>query len=153
MAMQSKHRFFPRAGAALPLGMRRAVAVLCSPLSFSRAALRLLMPALLMFFIAFGQAASAHPAGGQHQSHASQAHANETVPHHGNADIACCGDMGQDEADRACLAQCLAACGYCAPLPLSAALPVKTDSHPSPHKYAVLHGAIAAPHPRPPSIS
>ena len=62
-------------------------------------------------------------------------------------------DVSQDVAGEACLAQCLAACGYCAPLPLSIALPVKADSQPAPRKYAVLRGAIAAPHPRPPSIS
>ncbi|CAN7685722.1 hypothetical protein [Aminobacter sp. LjRoot7] len=109
-------------------------------------ALRLMLPLVLLFFLALGQAASAHQAGGQHQPHAVQ-----TVSHHAKADIACCGDLSQDE--KACLAQCLASCSYCAPLPLPTAFPDLAAISPAPAKTEPLHGAIASPHLRPPSFS
>lgn len=111
--------------------------------------LRLMLPLVLLFFLALGQAASAHQTGGQHQQHAVQ-----TVSHHAaKAGIACCGDLSQDEDGRACLAQCLASCSYCAPLPLPTAFPDLTAISPAPASTEPLYGAIASPHLRPPSLS
>ncbi|WP_395449760.1 hypothetical protein ACHMW7_08080 [Aminobacter sp. UC22_36] len=110
-------------------------------------ALRLLLPLLLLFFLALGQAASAHPAGSQHQPHATQ-----TVSHHAKADAGCC-DLSQDKDAKACLAQCLASCSYCAPVPLPTVFPDLAAASPRPAKTEPLHGAIASPHLRPPSHS
>jgi len=110
--------------------------------------LRLMLPLLLLFFLALGQAASAHQPGSQHQPQVAQ-----TVSHHAKADVACCGDLSQDEDGRACLAQCLASCSYCAPLPLPAAFPDRTAISPAPARTEPLYGSIASPHLRPPSLS
>lgn len=108
--------------------------------------LRLMLPLVLLFFLALGQAASAHQASGQHQPHAMQ-----TMSHHAEADISCCDDLSQDEA--ACQARCLASCGSCTPLPLPTALPELTAISPAPATTEPLRGAIASPHLRPPSLS
>ncbi|AMS40579.1 hypothetical protein [Aminobacter aminovorans] len=108
--------------------------------------LRLMLPLALLLFLALGQTASAHQAGSQHQPHAMQ-----TMSHHAEADISCCDDLSQDEA--ACQARCLASCSYCTPLPLPTAFPDLTTISPAPARTEPLHGAIASPHLRPPSIS
>jgi hypothetical protein len=108
--------------------------------------LRLMLPLALLFVLALGQAASAHQGGSQHQPHAAQ-----SVSHHAKADIACCGDLTQDE--KACLAQCLVSCSYCAPLPMATAFPDLTGISPAPARTEPLHGSIASPHLRPPSLS
>ncbi|GAA2832428.1 hypothetical protein GCM10010836_26940 [Aminobacter aminovorans] len=107
--------------------------------------LRLMLPLVLLFFLALGQAASAHPADGQHQPHATQ-----MMSHHAKADAGCC---DQDKDARACLAQCLASCSYCAPLPLPTVFPELAGVSPLPARTEPLHGSIAAPHLRPPSLS
>jgi hypothetical protein len=109
--------------------------------------LRLMLPLMLLFFLALGQAASAHQAGSQHQPHAVQ-----TVSHHAKADTGCC-DLSQDKDAKACLAQCLASCSYCAPVPLPTVFPDLAAISPLPAKTEPLHGAIASPHLRPPSHS
>lgn len=112
-------------------------------------ALRLMLPLLLLFFLALGQVASAHQGAAPHQPQAVK-----TMSHHADAaDSACCGDASQDEDNRACLAQCLASCSYCAPLPLPANFPELTARSPAPATVDPLSGAIAAPHLRPPSLS
>ena len=64
------------------------------------------------------------------------------------------GETGrQDHRHRACLAQCLASCSYCAPLPLPTNFPDLTARSPAPTSVEPLSGAIAAPHLRPPSLS
>lgn len=111
-------------------------------------ALRLMLPLLLLFFLALSQVASAHQAGGQHQPHATQ-----MASHHAKADMTCCGDLSQDEDNRACLAQCLASCSYCAPLPLQGMFPAVATALLPPATADPLHGAIASPYLRPPSFS
>ena len=112
-------------------------------------ALRLMLPLVLLVFLALGQAASAHQGAGPHQPQVVKA-----MSHHADAaDAGCCGDMAQDEDSRACLAQCLASCSYCAPVPLPANFPDLTAHSPAPAPADPLHGAIASPHLRPPSIS
>lgn len=113
-------------------------------------ALRLMLPLLLLFVLALGQAVSAHPAGSQHAQHASQA-----ASHHAEAtaDSACCSDHTQDEDGDACLAQCLASCSYCAPIPVPAAFPAAAINLPIPAATEAMHGATASPHLRPPSFS
>lgn len=128
-------------------GQARAhVAVTANDRARMLRALRLMLPLVLLFFLALGQAASAHQAGSQHQPHVAQ-----TASHHAKADVACCGDLSQDE--KACLAQCLASCSYCAPLPLPTAFPDLAAISPAPGKTESFHGAIASPHLRPPSFS
>lgn len=127
-------------------GQARARAVVM-PRSTALKALSLLLPLLLLFLLALGQAASAHPAGSQHQPHATQ-----TLSHHAKADAGCC-DLSQDKDAKACLAQCLASCSYCAPVPLAAVFPELIGVSPRPAKTEPLHGAIASPHLRPPSFS
>lgn len=124
------------------------VAVMAEGRSTALRTLRLMLPLLLLFFLALGQAASAHQAGSQHQAHATQ-----TVSHHAKTDMACCGDLSQDEDSRACLAQCLASCSYCAPLPLPSAFLNLTGISPVPAKTEPLYGSIMSPHLRPPSFS
>lgn len=111
--------------------------------------LRLMLPLLLLFFLALGQAASAHQGAAPHQPQAVK-----TMSHHADAaDATCCGDATQDQDNRACLAQCLASCSYCAPVPLPANFPELTARSPAPATVEPLSGAIAAPHLRPPSLS
>lgn len=112
-------------------------------------ALRLMLPLLLLFLLALGQAASAHPTGSQHQPHAVK-----TMMHHAEAtDQACCGDHAQGEDGNACLAQCVASCSYCAPLPVPTAFPGATIKSPPPAVTEPMRGATASPHLRPPSFS
>lgn len=127
---------------------RARVAVLDDGKARALKILRLMLPLVLLFFLALGQAASAHQGGGRHQPHAVQ-----TMSHHAKADVACCGDLSQDQDSRACLAQCLASCSYCAPLPLPTAFPDQAAVSPRPATTEPLHGAIASPHLRPPSFS
>ncbi|MDH4987823.1 hypothetical protein QEZ47_20315 [Aminobacter anthyllidis] len=115
------------------------------PRSAALKALSLLLPLLLVLFLALGQAASAHPTGSQHQPHATQ-----TLSHHAKADAGCC-DLSQDA--KACLAQCLASCSYCAPVPLPTVFPELVGVSPLPARTEPLHGAISSPHLRPPSLS
>lgn len=124
---------------------RARVAVLADGRSGALKALRLMLPLVLLFFLALGQAASAHPAGDQHQPHATQ-----MMSHHAKADAGCC---DPDKDARACLAQCLASCSYCAPLPLPTVFPELAGVSPFPARTEPLHGSIAAPHLRPPSHS
>lgn len=125
------------------------VAVVADGRSMALRALRLMLPLLLLFLLALGQAASAHPAASQHQPHAMK-----TMSHHAEAaDEACCGDHSQDEDGNACLAQCLASCSYCTPLPVPAAFPGATIKSPPPAVTEPMHGATASPHLRPPSFS
>lgn len=111
-------------------------------------ALRLALPLILLFLAALGQVASAHSMGGQHAQHVSEA-----PSHHADAaDSACCGDPSQDDG-KSCLAQCLASCSYCAPLPLAADFPDAPANRPRPAASEPMRGALAPPHLRPPSIS
>lgn len=111
-------------------------------------ALRLALPLILLFVAALGQMASAHSMGGQHAQHVSEA-----PSHHADAaGSACCGDPSQDDG-KACLAQCLVSCSYCAPLPLVTAFPNATVNPPRPAASEPMRGAAAPPHLRPPSIS
>jgi len=136
-----------RAGQRGQAGARAVVMAYGRP-SASKA-LRLMLPLLLLFFLALGQAASAHPASSQHQPHATQ-----TMSHHAKAaDGACCGDNSQDVDGNACLAQCVASCSYCAPLPLPTVFPDLATISPPPATTEPLYGAIASPHPRPPSVA
>lgn len=125
------------------------VAVMEDGMSRALRVLRLMLPLLLLFFLALGQAASAHQAGSQHQPHAVKTMSHHTV----TADIACCGDLSGDEDGRACLAQCLASCSYCAPIPLPTTFPDLATISLLPATTKPLHGAIASPHLRPPSFS
>jgi hypothetical protein len=110
--------------------------------------LRLMLALLLLLFFALGQAAFALPARQQHHPHAA-----DMTSHHAKADTLCCGDRVQHGTVKSCLAQCLAACTYCAPSPLAAAFPDMPRTSPPPAANDPLHDAIASPHTRPPSAS
>ncbi|WP_269931258.1 hypothetical protein [Aminobacter sp. HY435] len=132
--------------ATRPGQVRARVAVMDDGRAKAFKILRLMLPLALLFFLALGQAASAHQAGSQHEPHAVH-----TISHHAKAGIACCGGLSQD--GKACLAQCLASCSYCAPLPLPTAFPDLATFSPAPARTEPLYGAIASPHLRPPSLS
>lgn len=112
-------------------------------------ALRLALPLILLLLAAPGHVASANPTGGQPAENASQ-----SLSHHAEAaGGACCGDLSQGEDGKSCLAQCLASCSYCAPLPQAVDFPDARANAPRPAASEPMRGAMAPPHLRPPSIS
>lgn len=114
----------------------------------ARSTLRLFVSALIVLLLGFGQAAMAHAADNQHQSHAVEATA-----HHAEPGATCCGDRLTDAGGKACLSQCVVTCSYCAPIPMPTAFPEGGQKNFLPRKADSLVGAASAPHPRPPSFS